>query len=76
MADHPPFALAWLRQREHGAAAVVAIEAEELRQLDADEALCLSDALLEATPLEAVDPRRRTWSGLVEQQRLFARARR
>jgi hypothetical protein len=76
MADQPPFARAWLRQRELGAAAVAAIEAEELRQLDADEALSLSDALLEATPLEAVEATRRTWSGFVEQQRLFARARR
>lgn len=76
MTDLPPFALAWLRQREQGAAAVAEIEARELRELDADEALCLSDALLVAVPLEAADATRRTWSGFVEQQRLFARARR
>jgi len=76
MADQPPFALAWLRQREGGSAAVAAIEAEELRGLDADEALSLSEALLAATPLDAAEAARATWSGFVEQQRLFARARR
>lgn len=76
MAALPHFARAWLQQREQGAAAVAAIEARELRDLDADEALCLSDALLAATPLEAAEATRRTWSGFVEQQRLFARARR
>jgi hypothetical protein len=76
MADQPPFAVAWLRQRELGATAVAAIEEDELRRLDGDEALRLADALLAATPREAIDPSRRTSSGFVEQQRLFARARR
>jgi hypothetical protein len=76
MTGLPPFALAWLRQREQGAAAVAEIEARELRDLDADEALGLSDALLSATPLEPAEATRRTWSGFVDQQRLFARARR
>jgi hypothetical protein len=76
MAALPSFALAWLRQREQGAAAVAEIEARELRDLDADEALGLSDALLAVPPLEAAEATRRTWSGFVEQQRLFARARR
>lgn len=76
MTGLPPFALAWLQQREQGAAAVAEIEARELRELDVEEALGLSDALLSATPLDAAEATRRTWSGFVEQQRLFARSRR
>lgn len=76
MSALPPFARAWLRQRDAGAAAVAAIEAAELRKLDAAEALKQADALLAATPVDAIAPSRRATSGLVEQQRLFARARR
>lgn len=76
MPTQPSFALEWLRQRQSGAAAVAAIEAEELHALTPAEALAQAEALLDATPLEAIDPSRREWSGFVEQQRLFARARR
>lgn len=76
MSAQPQFARAWLRQREAGASAVAAIEAEELRRLDPAEALRLADALLAATPTDSIAPSRQGSSGLVEQQRLFARARR
>jgi hypothetical protein len=76
MSTLPPFARTWVRQRDAGAAAVAAIEAAELRELDAAEALKQAEALLAAAPIDAVAPSRRTTSGLVEQQRLFARARR
>jgi hypothetical protein len=70
----PAFAAAWLRQRDEGARAVAAIEAEELKQLTSAQALAQADALLAAVPLETALDRRVT-SGFVEQQRLFCRAR-
>jgi hypothetical protein len=72
----PAHARAWLEQRDAGAIAVAAVEEGELRNLGEDEALAQSEALLMATPLEALSEERRSTSGLVEQQRLFARARR
>ncbi len=72
----PAYALAWLRQREAGAVAVAAIEDAELRKLDAAAALVQSEALLAAVPLNAITHERRSSSGLVEQQLIFARARR
>lgn len=72
----PAYARAWLRQREGGALAVVAIEDAELRKLHGDTALAQSEALLAATPLDLVTEERRSTSGFVEQQRIFARARR
>lgn len=68
----PAHARAWLRQRELGAIAVAAIEDAELRQLDATAALAQSEMLLAATS----STERRSTSGFVEQQRIFARARR
>jgi hypothetical protein len=70
----PAHARAWLQQREAAAVALTAIEDAELRQLDDATALAQSEILLAATPLDAL-AERRTTSGLVEQQRLFARAR-
>jgi hypothetical protein len=72
----PAHARAWLRQRELGAVALAAIEDDELRHLDVAAALAQSEALLAATPLDAVTEERRLRSGFVEQQRLFGRARR
>jgi len=72
----PEFAEAWLRQRERAAVEVAQVEDEELRRLDDPEALRLSDALLAAAPIEQMVADRKTTSGFVEQQRLFARARR
>lgn len=76
MAELPSFAAEWLRQRTSGAPRVAAIEADELRALGDDEALRLSDALLDAVPIEAAAQARRDSSGFVIQQRYFARARR
>lgn len=44
---------------------------DELRALDPETALRATDALLEAAVLVPVPPRRRTWSGLVDLQRLL-----
>ncbi len=74
--SQPPHAKAWLRQREAGAVVVAKLEAQALRELSMATALAQSEALLLATPFDAIDPARRSSSGLVEQQRLFARARR
>ena len=73
VSEQPPFAAAWLAQRRAGDAAVADLTAEELRNLTDEEALRIADALLSATPpaRKPIDS-----SGLVEQQRLFARARR
>jgi hypothetical protein len=68
--ERPSFAAAWLSQRKSGEAAIASIEAEELRKLGPEQALRLADALLAATPLDVPRP----VSGLVEQQRWFARA--
>jgi hypothetical protein len=73
MATLPDFAAAWLAQRRTGAREIARMEAVALANLDAAEALRLSDALLGATP---VTKTRGCSSGLVEQQALFARARR
>jgi hypothetical protein len=67
---------AWLRQRQLGAIEVAKIEARELRELDPATALAQSEALLAAAPIAVMSAGRRETSGLVEQQRLFARARR
>lgn len=72
----PAHARAWLRQRDLGVAAMAAIEDDELRHLDVATALAQSEALLAVTPLESISQERRSTSGFVEQQRLFARARR
>ena len=76
MSTQPSFAQAWLRQRDAGAQALAAHEREELRALDPGQALRESEALLAATPIASVAEARRATSGFVEQQRLFARARR
>jgi hypothetical protein len=74
--DLPPFARSWLQQRELGATALQAIEDAELRRLDPATALAQTEMLLSAVRLDDLSEERRTSSGFVEQQRLFARARR
>lgn len=71
----PAHARAWLLQRERGMHALERIVDDELRQLDDQTALALSEALLDAVPADAASSRI-AWSGLVEQQRRFARVRR
>ena len=74
--DLPPFARSWLQQRALGASALQAIEDAELRRLDPATALAQTEMLLSAVRLADLPEERRTSSGFVEQQRLFARARR
>jgi hypothetical protein len=76
MSSLPSFAATWLRQRDAGAAAVALVEDAELAALSDTEGLRLADALLGAVRIADIDDTRRTSSGLIEQQRLFARARR
>jgi len=71
----PSFARAWLQQREAGAAALQALEDAELRALDPATALAQIEMLLSAAPLDDLPEERHISSGFVEQQRLFARAR-
>jgi len=73
--EQPPFAKAWLRQRDAGDVAVASVEAAELRALSPAKALEWADALLSAAPIADASRARRDSSGLVEQQRLFARGR-
>lgn len=47
------------------------IRRRELRELTAERALAASDALLEIGASHPLSERRRTWSGLVEQQALL-----
>jgi hypothetical protein len=56
--------------------AVADVETRELAALDDTAALAQSDALLAIGAMSPMPLERVTWSGLVEQQRLFARARR
>lgn len=58
------------------AVAVAAIEDAELRGLGDASALAQSEALLSAMPVTSLIAERRLTSGFVEQQRIFARARR
>lgn len=67
----PPFAEIWLAQREAGSARLAELERQELASLTEEAALSIIDALLGATPRQS-----RAGSGFIEQQRLFARARR
>jgi hypothetical protein len=69
----PPFAHAWLKQRQLGDAALEAIEFAELRELDPATALAQTEMLLSAVRLDDLPEERRTSSGFIEQQRLFAR---
>jgi len=74
--DLPSFARSWLRQRELGVAALQVVEDAQLRQLDPAMALAQTEMLLSAVRLDDLPEERRISSGFVEQQRLFARARR
>lgn len=72
----PGFAAAWLLQRAAGNVALEAVNATELRNLTDAEALKRTDALLAIGAASARSPEREQSSGFVQQQRLFARARR
>lgn len=72
----PEFAAAWFLQRTAGSAALDAVNADELRGLTEVEALQRTDALLAIGAAAPRSPDRERYSGFVEQQRIFARARR
>ena len=74
MADLPPFAAEWLRQREGASRALAERSAAELRALDDAAALAQIEAVL-SLPVTYIDEARRVSSGFVEQQRLFRRRR-
>jgi hypothetical protein len=71
----PAHADAWWQQRRAGAIAVAEVEARELRELDPEVALAMSEALLAAAPIAEMTRSRRDTSGFVAQQQLFARRR-
>lgn len=64
-----------MQQRRTGAIAVAEVEARELRELDPEVALAMSEALLAAAPIAEMTMARRDSSGFVVQQRLFSRRR-
>jgi hypothetical protein len=68
-----PFARAWYEQTARAAGALARVHDDELRALSDEEALRRSEGLLSMVTVATGG--RRT-SGLVEQQALFARARR
>jgi hypothetical protein len=70
----PEFAREWLRQRESGAGVIAEVERRELVALDDETALVHIEAVL-SLPLPRLTEDRRTSSGFVEQQRLFAKSR-
>lgn len=71
MSTLPPFARAWLEQRDSGTARLAELEREQLAKLTEKAALPLIEALLAATPRRSLPH-----SGFVEQQRWFVRAKR
>ena len=72
----PDHARAWLAQRQLGAIEIAAVEASELREMTDATARAQSEALLELAATKPYPRERVTSSGIIEQQRLFARARR
>jgi hypothetical protein len=70
----PPFAGEWLAQRRSASARLVAAADGELRDLDDQEALRRTEALLSMVRAEDLPAERRTSSGLVAQQRRFHQA--
>ena len=61
----------WMSQWRLAAVRLVQIKRDELAQMSDAEALRASDDLLSLAPYAYKDPRYRTYSGLIEQQRLF-----
>jgi hypothetical protein len=76
MSSSPTFAMQWLEQRRRAAVALQRVEDDELRALTDAEARSQTEALLAAAPIARMVEGRHHRSGLVDQQRIFARARR
>lgn len=65
----------WLRQWSRAAAALEDQRARELAAMSGDDAVAAAEAVLEMAALAPLDPRRVSWSGLVDQQALLHRRR-
>ena len=63
----------WLRQWESAGPALAEQRKKELRELSESRALAATEALLSLVTTAPLDPSRRNYSGLVEQQELFHR---
>jgi hypothetical protein len=63
----------WLAQWQRARGELERVHALELAALSAEQALAASEALLALADPQNLDERRRTSSGLVEQQRAFHR---
>lgn len=61
----------WLQQWNEAGRALAAERRQELIHLSDERALAASEALLALVTTVTLNPRRRSWSGLVEQQALF-----
>jgi hypothetical protein len=72
----PDFAAAWLAQKRAGALKLAAVSQAELAAMSDEEALARTEALLDMVDGAQLPERRLRYSGLVEQQRRFHRARR
>ena len=66
----------WARQWAAAAVALADVRARDLRSMSNDDALRITEALLALVNPADLPPARRTWSGLVELQRLLHRPRR
>lgn len=61
----------WAVQYRAAAVELLGQKRRELQALSDDEAARRADLLIESAQGSWVDPRRQTWSGLVDQQRIF-----
>lgn len=75
MAETPEEQKQWMAQWRLAEKALLEVKREELRALTDEEAQATSDLLLEGVAEFYIPPRQRDFSGLVEQQRIFAKAR-
>lgn len=63
----------WLRQWEIAGQALAEHRKKELRELTESQALAATEALLSLVTTAPLNPSRRAYSGLVDQQELFHR---
>jgi len=75
-AETPEEQKKWMAQWRSAEVALLEVKREELRALSDEEAQAACDLLLANADEFYVPPQMRTSSGLVEQQRIFMRARR
>ena len=75
MIPEPAAQREWLRQWNDAGPALAANRRQELLHLSDQRALAASEALHSLVTAVTLSPRRRRWSGLVEQQALFHRHR-